>query len=100
MAPQALAIDVALAVKNGPAGMWHALSSPGRIAPYGPLPWWLWPIAVALVALGAGFARRSVVGRSQGGARRRADGGRPPTGGGQVVDLDSRRRARRARRDR
>ena len=93
MAPQAFVIDVTLAVKNGPAGMWRALSSPTRIAPYGPLAWWLWPLAGALVALGAVVARRLVAARS-------ASGARPPAGGGQLVDLDSRRRARQTRRGR
>ena len=67
MAPQAFVMHVALAVKNGPAGMWRALSSPAHIAPYGPLPWWLWPIAVALVALAVAYGRR---GRAARRARR------------------------------
>ncbi len=75
MAPQALVIGVILAVKNGPAGMWHALSDPGRIAPYGPLPWWLWLLAVALAALSAAWARRLAAGR----ARRRQAAHDPPT---------------------
>ena len=92
MAPQAFVMHVALAVKNGPAGMWRALSNPAHIAPYGPLPWWLWPVAVALVAVGARYARRSLAGRPQGRPRW-------PSGDGQVVDLGSRRRARGAQRD-
>jgi hypothetical protein len=93
VAPQAFVIDLTLAVKNGPAGMWRALSSPARIAPFGPLAWWVLPLAVALTALGAVVARRLV-------AARAASGARPPAGGGQLVDLDSRRRARQTRRGR
>ena len=108
MAWQAIVVDLTLAVKNGPAGMWHALSDPGRIAPYGRLSWWVPPLAAALVGAGVVSARRLLSARPPGARRRPSDRSdrcgtdaqRRSSEGGRLVDLDARRRERAARRGR
>lgn len=86
MAPQALVIDVVLAVKNGPPGMWRALSDPSRILPFGPPAWWLWPLACGLVVALAWGVRRIAF------AWRRA--GTPAGPHSEVIDLAARRHSR------
>jgi hypothetical protein len=106
VAPQAFVIDVTLAVKNGPVGMWRSLSDPAHIAPYGPLAWWVWPLAAALVAAGVAYGRRLLGARPAGTPRpsaggRRVDADAPRRegeAGGRLIDLDARRRGRAAAR--
>jgi hypothetical protein len=76
--------DLVPAVKNGPPGMWRALSSPAHLAPHST---WLLLALAAAVALVAWALSRAL--------RRRVHRTGEPA---QVIDLAGRRRSAKGRR--